>query len=255
MQLITPDEQDTFAARGFLVLERLADEPTLGLLEAVVEKLALIASEKTSSDDNFVLEAPEVGGWAAWQRGTPAFLGTLRSVSDAHLYAPDLLDIAASMHLPEHAGQLLRAAQVRLVTAYLWAKPPRVGSPKPWHQDLAYAPPDFLAQHGDAVTFWIAVDDAGLANGCLQFLPGSHRRGLVDHVGTSERMSHQPRNAEAIEPHVKLSALTDLPGEVAVPLPAGSAVAFSAMVLHRSGMNNSAMPRRALSFVYASSFP
>jgi ectoine hydroxylase-related dioxygenase (phytanoyl-CoA dioxygenase family) len=31
---------------------------------------------------------------------------------------------------------------------------------------------------------WIAVTDATVENGCLQVIPGSHRRDLIDHCPT-----------------------------------------------------------------------
>ena len=31
---------------------------------------------------------------------------------------------------------------------------------------------------------WIAVTDATVENGCLQVIPGSHRRDLIDHCAT-----------------------------------------------------------------------
>lgn len=51
-----------------------------------------------------------------------------------------------------------------------------------WHQDLRYWGVDFH----DAVTAWIALTDATGAMGCMRFLPGSHRAGLVDHEDTFE---------------------------------------------------------------------
>ncbi len=51
-----------------------------------------------------------------------------------------------------------------------------------WHQDLRY----WGVDSHDAVTAWIALTDATGAMGCMRFLPGSHRAGLVDHEDTFE---------------------------------------------------------------------
>ena len=51
-----------------------------------------------------------------------------------------------------------------------------------WHQDLGV-----LMEEADAATIlscWIAVTDATVENGCLQVIPGSHRRDLIDHCPT-----------------------------------------------------------------------
>jgi non-heme Fe2+,alpha-ketoglutarate-dependent halogenase len=49
-----------------------------------------------------------------------------------------------------------------------------------WHQDLRYWGVDST----DAVTAWLALTDASGAMGCMRFIPGSHREGLVDHTDT-----------------------------------------------------------------------
>ncbi len=49
-----------------------------------------------------------------------------------------------------------------------------------WHQDLRY----WGVDSHDAVTAWIALTDATGEMGCMRFLPGSHKTGLVDHDDT-----------------------------------------------------------------------
>ncbi len=49
-----------------------------------------------------------------------------------------------------------------------------------WHQDLRYWGVDGT----DAVTVWLALTDASGEMGCMRFIPGSHREGLVDHTDT-----------------------------------------------------------------------
>ena len=52
-----------------------------------------------------------------------------------------------------------------------FAKPAGNGRKTPWHQDGEYWPIRPVA----TCTVWIAVDDSTPENGCLRFLPGSHR--------------------------------------------------------------------------------
>ena len=57
-------------------------------------------------------------------------------------------------------------------------KPPEFGSEKPFHQVNAY----FQVTSDDAViTCWCALDEATMENGCLHYLAGFHKRGLVEH--------------------------------------------------------------------------
>ncbi len=60
----------------------------------------------------------------------------------------------------------------------VFMKPAKTGSATPWHQDNG------LWRDGETEPFniWMAIDPATRENGCLQFLPGSHREPIVDHV-------------------------------------------------------------------------
>ena len=51
-------------------------------------------------------------------------------------------------------------------------KPPH-GNPTAWHLDVPY----WSFDSRDAVSFWVALDDATLANGCMWYLPSTHKTG------------------------------------------------------------------------------
>ncbi len=51
-------------------------------------------------------------------------------------------------------------------------KPSPTSLPTPAHQDGAY----FAIMPNHAVTLWIPLDDVGGEQGCLSYVPGSHRR-------------------------------------------------------------------------------
>ncbi len=56
----------------------------------------------------------------------------------------------------------------------IFAKRPKSGdSAFLWHQDAAYWPP--LKSDTSAANCWLAVTDTTLENGCLRYVPGSHR--------------------------------------------------------------------------------
>jgi len=112
-------------------------------------------------------------------------------------------------------------------------KPPRLGGEKPWHQDQAYFN---LALGTPVVGAWIALDEAGLENGCMHVLPGSHRRGPVVHF---HRRDWQICDAEVPR------------GEaVAVPLQPGGCLLFHCLLHHGTPANRSPHRRRALQYHY-----
>ncbi len=70
-----------------------------------------------------------------------------------------------------------------LVTDQIFMKPPRFGSAKPYHQDNYY----FQCQPADKLlTAWIALDDVDAGNGCLRYIDGSHKGGLLPHAEVPE---------------------------------------------------------------------
>jgi ectoine hydroxylase-related dioxygenase (phytanoyl-CoA dioxygenase family) len=111
-----------------------------------------------------------------------------------------------------------------------------------WHQDVTYRglePPR-------AVTGWLAVDDADVANGCMHVVSGSHRAGLLPH-GTAARAGNLP------------SVNQEVPGErvderraVAVPLRAGQMSLHDGLLLHASWPNRSSRRRCGLAIRFVS---
>lgn len=61
----------------------------------------------------------------------------------------------------------------------LFIKEPRTSDYVGWHQDLHY----WGLDAEDEVTAWLALTPAGVENGCMRFLPGSHhkRAAHIDH--------------------------------------------------------------------------
>ncbi len=251
---MTTSRQDTRAGSwrttGFTVLPGLAVGQLPRLREAA-RTLREQAARLTASQGDFVLEAEGTGGWVAWQQGDRPVPGLLRSVNQAHRHAPDLASLHHDLDLPRGVVSELVGTPGTLVNSFLWAKPPRLGSEKPWHQDMAFAPAGFDSRAHHVVTVWVAVEEATEANGCLQFISGSHRHGLFAHTGDDEREPGRPPLADAVEPHVDPAVVLPDAAPVSVPLSPGSAVAFDGMMLHRSAPNTTAdAPRTAISFVY-----
>lgn len=74
------------------------------------------------------------------------------------------------------ASQLL-GGPVRFWHDQLFCKPARHGGVVAWHQDYSYWTRTIPMAH---LTCWVGLDDADTENGCLYYVPGSHRWGLLD---------------------------------------------------------------------------
>jgi ectoine hydroxylase-related dioxygenase (phytanoyl-CoA dioxygenase family) len=82
------------------------------------------------------------------------------------------------------ASQLLGGA-VRFWHDQLFCKPARHGGVVAWHQDYSYWTRTKPMAH---LTCWIALDDSTVENGCLYYVPGSHRWNLLPITGLTGNM-------------------------------------------------------------------
>ena len=72
----------------------------------------------------------------------------------------------------------------------LFCKPAQHGGVVAWHQDYSYWTRTKPMAH---LTCWIGLDDATKDNGCLQYLPGSHRWSLLPITGLAGDMERSAR--------------------------------------------------------------
>lgn len=75
------------------------------------------------------------------------------------------------------ASQLLGNRGVRFWHDQLFYKPALHGGVVAWHQDYSYWTRTIPMHH---LTCWIGMDDTNIQNGCLYYVPGSHRWGLLE---------------------------------------------------------------------------
>ena len=142
-------------------------------------------------------------------------------------------------------GEALRgvAAELGLVKPQVWQsmfifKQPGIGGEVRWHQDASFFESDPIT----VTTFWFALEDATLQNGCLWTEPGGHRgaRGVL-----RERFVREGRQAwmEQIDPTPWPAA--DSAEAIPLEVEAGSLVVFHGLLPHYSAANRSAKSRHA----------
>ena len=98
---------------------------------------------------------------------------------------PAMHDVLWNPAFTVAASQLLDGA-VRFWHDQLFCKPPRHGGVVAWHQDYSYWTRTKPVAH---LTCWIALDDVSCANGCLHYIPGSHRWPLLPITGLAGDMN------------------------------------------------------------------
>ena len=73
------------------------------------------------------------------------------------------------------------------------------GRPTTWHQDL----PAWPMIEAGTFTVWIALVDATVASGALQYIPGSHRWGRLAHTTLPREMIESPEGLRWLVPTLK----------------------------------------------------
>lgn len=132
------------------------------------------------------------------------------------------------------ASQLLGNKAVRFWHDQLFCKPAKHGGVVAWHQGYSYWTRTKPLAH---LTCWCGLDNSTEENGCVQYVPGSHRWGLLDKpnlagdlLGIMEFLT--PQQQQEFRP-------------VPVETKAGEAIFHHPLTLHGSGENKSDRPRRA----------
>lgn len=137
--------------------------------------------------------------------------------------------------LGQVAGTLAGVDGIRIWHDQALFKPP-YGNPTAFHLDN----PFWSFYSPNAISLWVALDDATIANGCLWYLPGTHCEASFSSIGIGEQLGDifktypQWRKIEAIPAACK----------------AGSVVYHNGLVAHGAGANMTPKARRAMTCAY-----
>lgn len=153
-------------------------------------------------------------------------LGAWRATSGFH-------DILWNPAIAMAMSQLLRGP-IRHWHDQLFCKPAKHGGVVAWHQDYSYWTRTLPIAH---LTCWIGLDDSTRENGCLYYVPGSHRWNLLPRTGLTGDMDEimtvlTPEQKQDFQP-------------VPIELKRGECSFHHPLMVHGSYANYSDKPRRA----------
>ena len=109
-------------------------------------------------------------------------------------------------------------------------------NPTAWHLDTPFW--SFYDRH--AISIWVALDDATLENGCLYFIPGTHRESGFDKISIGRNMD----SIFEVYPQFIRSK------SAAAPMKAGSCSFHNGLTVHGAGANMTSGFRRAMTCAY-----
>jgi len=217
---ITPEQVHFFNDNGYLVVSGIVDAEELAWMRAAYDRI-FDAKAGREHGDQFDLAGTD-------EDDVEARLPQILSPSK---YAPELLEGKFRERVLAVAHALL-GNDAELGGDHAILKPAKTGAETPWHQDEAYWDPSFDYRSFSA---WIPLQHVTVENGCMWFIPGSHKLEVAPH----HSIGHDPRvhglEAEGI----------DTSRAVACPIAAGYATFHLSRTLHYTGPNLSNGPRRA----------
>jgi len=218
---LTDEQIDFFNVNGYLAGVRILDTAQLEVLRA--ELVDLMRPEQASNPLFYEYHINESAGQ---DRVLFHALGAWRVSEAFH-------DLSFHRAFTVPAAQML-GGRVRFWHDQLFVKPARHGGIVAWHQDYSYWTRTKPVAH---LTCWIGLDDSTTENGCVHYVPGSHKWELL------------PRGSLADNMDAVFDRLSDEQKQnfkpVAIELKAGEASFHHPMMIHGSFENRSDKPRRA----------
>jgi phytanoyl-CoA hydroxylase len=109
-------------------------------------------------------------------------------------------------------------------------------NPTAFHLDVPY----WSFTSADAITIWVALDDATLGNGCLYYMPESHKARKFDNVGIG------PSIGALFDVYPEWRTVAAQP----CPVRAGGALFHNGLTFHGAGANMTPGRRRAMTCAY-----
>ena len=214
------DQIDFFHTKGFLAGIRVLDDDQIETLRNELAQLVdpshpahhlfyEFHSNESSDADTVLFHA--LGAWRI---------------------APGFHDLLWNPAFLAPAAQLLDGA-VRFWHDQLFCKPAHHGGVVAWHQDYSYWTRTQPMAH---LSCWIGLDDSTRENGCVHYVPGSHRWDLLPITGLANDM----RSIESVLSVEQKQQFQPVP----IELKAGECSFHHPLMVHGSFENGSDRPRR-----------
>jgi hypothetical protein len=236
MEALTDLQWDEFESAGFVRLGKVFGDDHVPALQERIDRIML--GEADVPYDRMLMQLDSKSG--AVEDAGPQTKGhkgstlNYRKIQDleqdplflAYIQRPLFRRLCARIYGEDAAIAVFRSMFMN--------KPAGLGTYLSWHQDRWRA-----LDRDPVLTIYTAMDPATRENGCMQIIPGSHKRGIINPESDAGFLT-EAQAAEHCAPD-EIVYVEMAPGEV---------VLLHNMVLHASDVNRSGQSRRAFSVCY-----
>ncbi len=232
---LTNAEWAQYEQDGYLRLGQVLETAALRALQERIDAIMLGTADIDYSQVMMQLDRipGETDGPGAQSKGHKQATLRYRKIQDLEL---DPLFFGYMQHpLFRHICQRVYGPQASVASfrAMFMNKPAREGTHLVWHQDRWTT-----LDRDPLITIWTALDPATKANGCVQIIPGLHRK-LVN-----------PEHSAGFFTDEQAQELLAQYEPVYMELAAGEAMLLHNHLPHSSDVNNTDIARRAFSVCY-----
>jgi ectoine hydroxylase-related dioxygenase (phytanoyl-CoA dioxygenase family) len=210
-----------FAKDGFVQVDSVADLAEVALIRGKLEEMW---AAKTGFERGYQFDLVGEGD----DDREIAFPQIIHPSS----FAPGLLKTAFFARAQALAKELL-GPNARFSADHALLKKAEIGPETPWHQDEAFRDP---AYDYDDLSIWLALQPTDELNGCMKFIPGSHKWGVL---------AHRPLNGNEKIHAIECVGDFEQSRAVSCHLATGSCTIHGGRTLHSAGRNRSPAPRAA----------
>lgn len=229
---VTEEQRKSYAEQGFLVVPRFLDDEELGEWRAVVDHAV---AERGGQRFSFAAEGGQATSRTGPQQEQEYYDRVFTQRNNLWQTDEHVRRLLLQESLGKYVADLAGVDGVRIWHDQALIKEP-YGNPTAFHLDVPY----WSFTSADAITIWLALDDATLENGCLYYVPGSHLARKFDNVGITSRLGW------LFEIYPDWAEVTPVP----CPVPAGGALFHNGLTFHGAGANMTPGRRRAMTCAY-----
>jgi phytanoyl-CoA hydroxylase len=223
---LTESQIDSYHKNGFLAVENFLNSQELEkLCEDVARGVKQIGSRRVGGDVNKEFDSD----------GTSYYDQVFLQKVNLWKFSDAIKEFFLNPSLGKMLCELADTDGMRIWHDQTLQKKPW-GNPTAWHLDNPY----WSFYSHQSISIWIALDDVILQNGCLYYLPGSHKIARYDNVNIGQNM------ADLFEFYPEFNDIEAVP----IEMKAGSCGFHNGLTAHAAGPNMTPYWRRAMTCAY-----